>query len=553
MQRDKTHVLKSSRAGYYTLMLTILLAFSAPGYSQQPPRIESSTDTASIRIGEQIHCTVVVEVDSTAQVIFPEGQTFSPLETVEAYKTDTTRKKDRILLQKTYALTQFDSGGYLLPTQRIDIDGKGYFTDSLFVMVATVPVDTVNQKMYDIKPMMEVETSPWGWLGWVGLGLLVLLLGGFAYYWFFIRKKPLTEEEKEALLPPYERALKELKRLEESRYLIQDEFKQYYTELTGIVRAYLEEEVHISALESTTAQLLEKLELLRDAGKLELEDTTLRQFQGILETADLVKFAKNKPELRKAEADRSQVEEIVRKTKEALPEPTEEELLQQETYRLAQAEQQRKRKLRFALGGVAGLFLIGLISAIAYFGFSNVKDYLIGTPSKSLLEGEWVASSYGYPPVILETPEVLYRKDIELPPEAMASIKDLDAFAYDDTRAHLSIAALSTVFNKPDEEPDYEGAVEQILSGFEKNGARNIITKQEEFTTISGVPGIRVFGRGEFKLPDSDTFLKGKYTILLFGGNGFMQQVILSWEEEDPYAEEIVARILKTIEVKTVI
>jgi len=552
MKRDNTYVLES-RAGYYTLILMMIFAFSAAAFAQQPPRIVSSTDTASIRIGEQIQWTVEVEVDSTSQVIFPEGQTFSPLETVEAFKTDTTRKNGRMLLQKTYALTQFDSGGYLLPTQRIDVDGKGYFTDSLFVMVATVPVDTVNQKMYDIKPMMEVQTSPWGWLRWVALGLLVLLAGGFAYYWFFIRKKPLTEEEKEALLPPYERALKELKRLEESRYLIQDEFKQHYTELTGIVRAYLEEEVHISALESTTAQLLEKLELLRDAGKLGLEDTTLRQFQGILETADLVKFAKNKPELRRAEEDRIQVEEIVRKTKESLPEPTEEELLQQETYRLAVAEQERKKKLRFALAGLAGLLLIGMIAAVGYFGFANVKDYLIGTPSKSLLEGEWVASSYGYPPVILETPEVLYRKEIELPPEAMASIKDMDVFAYDETRANLSIAALSTVFTKPDEEPDYEGAVEQILSGFEKNGARNIITKQEEFTTISGVPGIRVFGRGEFKLPDSDRFLKGKYTILLFGGNGFMQQVILSWEEEDQYAEEIVSRILKTIEVKTVI
>jgi hypothetical protein len=546
-------VLKTLWEGHFTLFLSFLLAVNIPVFSQEPPRIESSTDTASIRIGEQIQWTVRVEVDSTAQVIFPEGQTFSPLETVEAFKTDTTRKNNRILLQKTYALTQFDSGGYLLPTQRIEIDGKGYLTDSLFVMVSTVPVDTVTQKMFDIKPMMEVDANNLGWLAWLALGLGVLLLGGGAYYWFFIRQKPLTEAEQEALLPPYERALKELKRLEASKYLIQDEFKQYYTELTNIVRSYLEEEVHITALESTTAQLLEKLELLRDAGKLGLEDSTLKQFQGILETADLVKFAKNKPELRRAEEDRTRVEDIVRKTQESLPEPTEEELLEQEEYRLEVAKQQRKRKIRFALASVAGLLLIAMVSAIGYFGFANVRDYLIGTPSKSLLEGEWIASSYGYPPVLLETPEVLYRKEIELPPEARANIQDLDAFAYDDARANLSIAAVSTLFSKTDEAPDYEGAVEQILAGFEKNGARNIITKQEDFNTVSGVPGIKVFGRGEFKLPDSDKFLKGKYTILLFGGNGFMQQVVISWEEEDPYAEEIVARILKTIEVKTVI
>ena len=539
--------------GKYIFLLFGLLIVSFPAFSQQNPRVQSSVDTASIRIGEQINWTVEVEVDSTAQVIFPEGQTFSPLETVEAFKTDTTRKDSRILLHKTYALTQFDSGAYLLPTQRIEIDGKGFFTDSLFVQVATVPVDTLTQKMYDIKPLMEVSVSPWGWLKWLGLFLLIVLLGGGAYYWFFLRKKPLTEEEEEALLPPYERAMKELKRLEQSRYLIQDEFKQYYTELTSIVRAYLEEEVHISALESTTGQLLEKIELLRDAGKLDLEDNTLRQFQNILETADLVKFAKSKPELRKAEEDRSRVEEIVQKTKEAIPEPTEEELLQQEEYQMELARQQRKRKIRYAIGAVAGLLVIGLVSSIAYFGFQNVRDNLIGNPSKSLLEGEWVSSSYGYPPLILETPEVLFRKEIELPPEAMATIQDLDAFAYDDYRAHLSIAAVSTVFTKTDEAPDYEGAVDQILAGFERNGARNIITKQEEFTTVSGVPGTKVFGRGNFKLPDSDAFLKGKYAILLFGGNGFMQQVVISWEDGDAYAEEIVDRILKTIEVKTVI
>ena len=98
-------------------LLAFFLVFPTPDFAQEAPRVSSAVDTASIRIGEQIHWTVAVEVDSSAQVIFPEGQTFSPLETVEAFKTDTTRKNSRILLQKTYALTQFDSGAYLLPTQ----------------------------------------------------------------------------------------------------------------------------------------------------------------------------------------------------------------------------------------------------------------------------------------------------------------------------------------------------------------------------------------------------------------------------------------------------
>tara|TARA_R110000782_G_scaffold64214_1_gene131053 strand:+ start:283 stop:1251 length:969 start_codon:yes stop_codon:yes gene_type:complete len=321
--------------------MLVFLLFVFQNFAQDRPTISTKIDTTYIKIGEQVHWTVTVDIDSTATVIFPEGQTFSPLETVEAFETDTTRKKDRLTLQKIYALTQFDSGVYKLPSQRIDINGMGFMTDSMLIKVATIPVDTLNQKMYDIKPIINVEKSNMELWKYVLIGILILFVLGALFYWFVLRKKTLTEEEKVALLPPYDRALLELKRLENSKYLIQDEYKQYYSELTSIVRSYLEEDAHVSALESTTGQLIEKLELLKDAGELKLDDDTIKQFQQILQTADLVKFAKNKPSTLVAEQDRKLVEQIVVKTHEALPEPTEEELLEQAEY---QEELERKAK-----------------------------------------------------------------------------------------------------------------------------------------------------------------------------------------------------------------
>ena len=533
--------------------LLFLLAGLQVAIAQSLPQVSSDVDTTAIRIGEQIRFTVRVEADTTARVIFPEGQTFSPLETVEAFQTDTTRRDDRLELLKSYALTQFDSGAYLLPAQRIEIDGIGYFTDSLFVSVATVPVDTLEQNLYDIKPMVEVDGNPWRWIRWLGWTLLVLLLAGGALYWFVIREKPLTEAEQEALLPPYDRALIELDRLESTRYLIQDDFKGYYTELTTIVRAYLEEEVHVTALESTTEELITKLELLRDAGQLNLEAETLSRFRRILQTADLVKFAKSKPPLREAEADREQVRDIVVRTHDALPEPTEEELMEQEEYRQEILGQRRRKRLRVGLATAAGILVVGLVSALAYFGPGNVREAVFGTPTKSLLEGEWIASSYGYPPILLETPEVLYRKEVELPPEAKGSIRDMDVFGYDNRRANFSIMASSTLFTDVESEPDFEQSIERVLEQFEASGARNIIMKQEGFTTVSGVEGIRVYGKGTFDLPDSSGSMEGAYSILVFGGKGFLQQVVMTWEDGDAYSEAIVERIVKTLEVKTTV
>ncbi|MEO9478328.1 MAG: hypothetical protein ABJO28_17555 [Maribacter dokdonensis] len=519
--------------------------------AQESPRISTEIDTTFIKIGEQVQWKVTVDIDSTDFVIFPEGQTFSPLETVEAFATDTTRNKDRLTLQKIYALTQFDSGAYKLPSQRIDINGTGFMTDSSLINVATVPVDTLNQKMYDIKPIINVEKSNYTFWKYLLIGLLILLILGALFYWFVLRKKPLTEEEKVALLPPYDRALLELKKLENSKYLIQDEYKQYYSELTTIVRSYLEEDAHVTALESTTGQLIEKLELLKDAGELKLDDDTIKQFQQILQTADLVKFAKNKPSTTVAEQDRKLVEQIVEKTHEALPEPTEEELLEQAEYQEELERKAKKKKIQIAVISAVAVILIGITIAGVKFGFGYLKDTVLGHPTKELLEGEWVQSSYGFPPIQLETPQVLVRQKIKLPAEAKAAIADIQAFEYRSPIALFNIGTTSITLAQQDVEPEFDKTIEQILSNFESQGAKNIITKQEEFSTISGVKGVKVFGSGKFPMPGSEELIDGEYAVLLFGGKGFQQYVILTWLEEDTYAQEIVDRILTSVEVKT--
>ena len=533
------------------LPVFVFLLCSITLSAQENPKIITEVDTTFIKIGEQVQWKVTVDIDSTDFVIFPEGQTFSPLETVEAFATDTTRNKDRLTLQKIYALTQFDSGAYKLPSQRIDINGTGYMTDSSMINVATVPVDTLNQKMYDIKPLINVEKSNHTFWKYLLIGLLILLILGGLLYWFVFRKKPLTEEEKVALLPPYDRALLELKQLENSKYLIQDEYKQYYSELTTIVRSYLEEDAHITALESTTGQLIEKLELLKDAGELKLDDDTIKQFQQILQTADLVKFAKNKPSTSVAEQDRKLVEQIVEKTHEAIPEPTEEELLEQAEYQEELERRAKKKKIRIAVISAVAVVLVGITIAGVKLGFGYLKDTVLGHPTKELLEGEWVRSSYGFPPIQLETPQVLVRQKIKLPAEAKAAIADIQAFEYRSPISLFNIGTTSITLAQQDVEPEFDKTIEQILSNFEGQGAKNIITKQEEFSTISGVKGVKVFGSGQFPLPGSEELIDGEYAVLLFGGKGFQQYVILTWLEDDTYAQEIVDRILASVEVKT--
>lgn len=535
----------------YGLVLLIVLFGGFNLLSQSEPKIVAEIDTTFIKIGDQIQYRITVETDTLDIIHLPKGQTFSPLETVEAITADSSVNKSRLTLQRVYALTQFDSGAYTIPPQRIAINEREFFTDSFRINVATVPVDTVKQKLYDIKPLRNVDKNYakiWNVLLW--LIPLLLLIGG-AVYWFFLRKKPLTEEEEIALLPAYDRALLELKKLESSKYLINDEYKKYYSELTDIVRSYLEEDVNVSALESTTEQLIERLELLKNSGELELDHPTIDQFKAVLRTADLVKFAKSKPPTNKAESDRKAVEDIVIKTKEALPEPTAEELQQTAEFLEEQARLKRRKTIYVAAASFVGLILFTVGLSIAYYGAKTVKDTVFGHPTKELLEGEWVKSLYGYPPIELQTPDVLVRQDIELGTDVQEKIASLNAFAYGRPLSNFSISASSTTFKDPMQDPDFKKSISQFIIELERRGAKNLITKQEEFITKSGVTGLKTYGSGQVNLPKSDKTKKGKYLILSFGGKGFQQQIAITWDNEDTYAEEIVAKILSSMDVKT--
>ena len=128
------------------------------------------------------------------------------------------------------------------------------------------------------------------------------------------------------MIPPFERAIKALKELEKRDPKIQEDYKRYYSELTDVVRRYIEEEVNIDALESTSDQLLLKLELQKKHGKLNLEETTIKNLKTVLKTADLVKFARAIPDTGAVKLDRKLLEDVVIETKEVLPQPTIEEL-----------------------------------------------------------------------------------------------------------------------------------------------------------------------------------------------------------------------------------
>ena len=254
--------------------------------TQVMAQVKAAVDSTSILIGQEIRYKMQVETDSTNLVVFPEGQTFQPLEVIDTYNTDTLRNGRKSILTKEYALTQFDSGSYTIPRQKILIADQVFFTDSINVEVRNVVVDTTKQKMYEIKPLVDVEAPfviNWKkWLLWIGIALL---LGGIIIFFVFRQKK--KKENKEKDLPPYERAMLALKRIDESHLLEQDSHKEYYSQLSDTARKYIDEEIYDHAMESTTDELIAKLDQEIKSGSLNLDKATINELKHVLQTAFL--------------------------------------------------------------------------------------------------------------------------------------------------------------------------------------------------------------------------------------------------------------------------
>ncbi len=528
-------------------ILLILVLIIGGFFNAANAQVSTRVDSKAIRIGEEIIYTIQVKADSSDLVVFPENQTFLPLEMVESYKIDTTFEASKYSLIKKYGLTQFDSGHYSIPPQRVLINQKAFFTDSILIRVNNVVVDTLKQKMYDIKPAMEVKKPGLNWariLSWVIpiLGLIVIIL-------LLIRRKKRKDAAKKQL-PPYEEAIVALKQLDNSELLKENKSKEYYSSLTEIVKRYLDREVDSSALESTSEELITRLMMHKDAGNFDFDLETIRKLDAIFKRADLVKFAKMNQAAGQAEVDRRSIEDIINETHEVIPEPSEEELLKNQEYLDKLEKKKKERKWAYAVSGVLGLLLIGGIVYGSIAGFDNLKDKVFGNSLRELAEGSWMKSEYGHPSVILETPEVLVRTDIENLNIANMTIRGKDIFSMGRIDSPFYIQVSTTQF-KGEEEIDLEAALENVLSELEKGGAKNMLVKRDDFKTDKGVTGLKAYG--EFNVQISDKkILKNTstYELLIFSQQKGLQQLLIVYQDDGKYAEEIKTRIENSLEIE---
>ena len=513
--------------------------------------VNATIESDSILIGKELSYIIDINSEKAENIIFPDSTSFVPFELISETKVDTIKKESGFLFSKKYGITSFDEGDFIIPKIKIQIGDKLFSTESKKITVNLVEVDTTKQGLYDIKPSFDKFSSfeilklsienNYPVILFVVFLILTSLYFRLQIFRFF---NPLLNIKPS--LRPIELIRKRLVDLEKINIDSGSDIKLFYSELTFALRSFFEKEVYDRALESTTSELILKLNNLSEIKYFSITKNSIKRIEDIFKRADLVKFAKFLPKKNVIQNDLKIINEEVIILSDLLPDPTEEEKLKNLNYQ-KQAEKKliNKRLKIISISTASLLFILFTFSGFLY-GFQYSFDKIVFNENLRLLNKTWINSEYGSPGIFVETPDALVR------------IMEENEFLYDDfnldsqfyfSNSNSSIEFfISNYSSKSKIEPqNFQTILESNLDYLEMRGLQNMLVKYGEFETQNKAKGLLISGRTEFKINDKKV-KPGNYNVIGFlTETGFKTVVLLTHKTR--YIDNMKDRITNSIEI----
>ena len=513
--------------------------------------VNAYVESDSILIGKELNYTIDVNAEKVENIIFPDSTSFVPFEVISETKVDTLKQDNGFRFSKKYGITSFDEGDFIIPKIKIQIGDKLFSTDSKKITVNLVEVDTTKQGLYDIKPAFDKFSS----IEILKLSLknnypIILFMIFLVLTLFYFRSKiieffnPLLNIK--PALRPIELIKKRLSDLEKINIDSGAEIKFFYSELTFAIRSFFEKEVYDKALESTTNELILKLNNLSEIKSFAITKDSINRVEDIFKRADLVKFAKFLPEKSVIKNDLKIINEEVKLFSVLLPEPSEEEKLKNLNYQKQAEKKLRNERLKIVSISVASLLIILFIFSGFLNGFQYTIDKITFNENLKLLNKIWIKSEYGSPGIFAETPDAMLRINSEN--EFLYDDFKLDSqFYFSNSNQSIEFFISNYSSDSKIEPENFQSILDSNLDDLESRGLQNMLVKYDEFETKNKGKGLFISGTSDFKISDKK-YKSGDYNVIGFlTETGFKTIILLTHETR--YMDKIKERIVNSIEV----
>ena len=299
MMEGTSRVMVSSRAPRrargWLLALVSVVAFQGAAPAPQDPRLVMWVDTTLINVGDPVTVRLLVDHPADWAVQWPDSLDLSPFEVLryEVAEPGPAPSGEGMRSAAALAVTSFELGELEIPPIEVAVaapDGtvRTLLTDPFRIGVESVGLDESGD-IRDIKGPLSLSRDWWALVPW--LLLLAALAAGAYYLHRRLRSRPAAASPKPAPPPrPYPIvALEALDELEASSLLERGRVKAYHIRISEIIRAYVEGQLEVPALEMTTREVVHGLR------RASLSRAITESLQSFLDRCDLVKFAKLRP------------------------------------------------------------------------------------------------------------------------------------------------------------------------------------------------------------------------------------------------------------------
>ena len=283
-----------------TYLLIIFLALLTGSYCQDVS-VTAKLDTNAMLIGDHVGLTLKFTGPPKSQVLWPfmPDTILKSITVIGRGKIDTIYAADKksVTYSQQLNLTCYDSGFYTVPSipfrYRIMPDTTVTVAQSSMMLLAvhTVKVDTTQA----IKPIigpLKVPITFREMLPWILAALAIILLIAAVIWYLNKRRKrePVFTLKPKVVLLPHETALQDIEKLRLKKLWQAGRIKEYHSELTEILRRYIEDRFQVPALEQTSGEIT--MSLMNNPG---CPRPALDKLGNLLIMADMVKFAKVQP------------------------------------------------------------------------------------------------------------------------------------------------------------------------------------------------------------------------------------------------------------------
>ncbi|MGP8152904.1 MAG: hypothetical protein ACLQBQ_02005 [Smithella sp.] len=164
------------------------------------------------------------------------------------------------------------------------------------------------EQLKDIKGVFYI--FDWGTFLFFSLILLVLIVAVYFLFKYLLRwrrnRKTVAKDAATPARPFDEIALEALMKIDPVEYFEKRKIKEFYFEITEIVRQFLTGNYHIDTMDKTSLEIIEELE------RVERDFAKVKNLDRYFSDCDLVKFAKLRPGITEMKQKKAESENIIR-------------------------------------------------------------------------------------------------------------------------------------------------------------------------------------------------------------------------------------------------